>query len=1153
MNIKGFKAKDGSVYKYDYDALVNKPAIPEGPGSDGNAESDVLCVTIQSDNDGYTADKTVTEIYEAYQAGKVVVCYVINLDGNFATNLVVCGSDIACFSASVGDVVIAVTLTENGVQVEYVDILTENDLPDDIGGGISVTGAKVGQTVRISAVDENGSPTAWEPADFPDSGGNVDQSGVEPAEDDIPKVFYGAALPQTKDDTVMSWRYISKTEDISAYCETKAQGNSSMSYAKKNQTTKLYADAACEEKLKVDFKGWGKQRKFCMKANWIDLSHARNIVSCRLWADCIKSRADYESLPELLRTSPNHGVVDGFPVKLYANGVYQGRYTINIPKDAWMANMDDSLDEHCILCGENYVSGCFRAEANINESDWTDEVHDTVPASIKTRWNEVISFIMNSTDEEFKANLGQYFYVDSLIDYDLFGLASCGLDAFGKNQLYMTYDGQKWIAQIYDADSTWGLYWNGSKFVATDYARTSYEDMISGRQGNLLYMRLEQLFWSELQARWAELKNGALSIENIINRFERFVDIAPAELVKEDYASTTGGGKFTGIPSQTTNNIQQIRAFALARQAWTDEYVAGLTPEIPIPCEGITLDKTALTFTGEGTQTVTATVIPDGCTDDVVWVCSNPEIAVISVSGYVCTVEAIANGNATITATCGDYSASCSVAVSGIAEPVPCTGITLDKSTLTFTEEGSQTIVATVTPADTTDKVVWSSDAPGVATVENGVVTAVGDGTANITATCGNYSASCTVSVALPVNPVLYSAKNIDVSGGNVDTGVKLSETDMDYTIVYKAEFSGIIGGADYLFKVPNSASCYQRNGVRMRSIYGDGALIDMTGTYSSGDKVNLVVTHKSGANSAHFYMLHARVDGEVLSYESEPTGNWSASSSPVLITANGLISNVQEFTIYNYVLSEDEITEQLKFGTACTGITLDKTELTLDGENPQTLIATVTPADTYEKIEWASSDGFVAIVKNGVVTPMTNGTCTITATCGTYSASCSVTVTGMSSGDEKIVYQNFSPNGESFSKLAGINFGAGDYIEASIDLSTCTGSKENILSIGDIIAAFNGPNCYHFYFTKSGAGGSMIRYLIASGTSGAALTSTLTSTNLIIKINSEGCYFNGELMEMQNENTEFIALSALQIGSMEGNVRSKATYNYIKVVRNRA
>jgi hypothetical protein len=439
-------------------------------------------------------------------------------------------------------------------------------VPPFAGGGV--------QSVNGIFPDENGN------VEISVSGGGAAASTVEPAEDDIPKVFFGGALQQTKDEAVVSFRYISKTEDISGYAEIKAQGNSSMSYPKKNQTVKLYKDAGCTEKLKVNFKGWGKQNKFCFKANWIDLSHARNVVSARLWADVVKSRANYAELPELLRTTPNQGAMDGFPIKVYADGIYQGRYTLNIPKDKWAFNMDDDLDEHCVLCGENYASGCFRAAANINESDWTDEIHDTVPASIKTRWNEVISFVMNSTDDEFKANLGNYFDVDSLIDYYLFGLASCGLDAFGKNQIYLTYNGQKWIASMYDMDSTWGLYWNGSSFVATDYARTSFEDMVSDRQGNLLYIRLEQLFGGRLKSRWAVLKNGALSIDNIINRFERFTDIASADLVKEDYASTTDGGKFTGIPSQSTNNIQQIRAYALARQKWTDEYVAALNGEI---------------------------------------------------------------------------------------------------------------------------------------------------------------------------------------------------------------------------------------------------------------------------------------------------------------------------------------------------------------------------------------------------------------------------------------------------------------------------------------------------------------------------------------------------------------------------------------------
>lgn len=505
----------------------------------------------------------------------------------------------------------------------------------------------------------------YEMPTFEDSGENVNQ--MEPAEDDIPKVFFGGALQQTKDEAVVPFRYISKTQDIPGYAEIKAQGNSSMNYPKKNQTVKMFKDAECTEKLKVDFKGWGKQNKHVYKANWIDLTHARNVVSARLWADVVKSRSDYVELPELFRTTPNQGAVDGFPVKVYAAGVYQGRYTLNIPKDKWTFNMNDELDEHCVLCGENYVSGCFRAAANINGSDWTDEIHDTVPESIKTRWNEVIAFVMNSTDEDFRANLNQYFYVDSLIDYYLFGLASCGLDAFGKNQIYATYDGQQWIASMYDMDSTWGLYWDGSKFVATDYARTSYEDYVH-TDGNLLYNRLEQLFYSELQARWEELKNGALSIENIINRFERFTDIAPVELVKEDYAPTTGNGGFTGIPSKDTNNIQQIRAYALARLAWTDEYVVGLTPVVPVPCTGVTLDKAVLTFDAAGTQTLTATVTPEDTTDTVLWSSDNTGVARVNNTGVV---AAIANGSATITATCGAYSATCSVTVEGIGAVQP--------------------------------------------------------------------------------------------------------------------------------------------------------------------------------------------------------------------------------------------------------------------------------------------------------------------------------------------------------------------------------------------------------------------------------------------------------------------------------------------------
>lgn len=633
--------------------------------------------------------------------------------------------------------------------------------------------ARTGQFLRVAEVDEDGRILAVE-------GAEVTLDGYcEPADGDIPRLFFGEALPQTKDDTVMSFRYVSRNRDVSGWCKTKAQGNSSMSFPKKNQTVKLYADEDCSEKRKLSFLDWGSQSKFCCKANWIDLTHARNVVSARLWGDVVRSREQYDRLPEAYRLSPNQGAVDGFPVKVYAAGIYQGRYTLNIPKDAWMAGMDDSLDTHCILCGENYGSGCFRAEAKIDGSDWTDEIHDTVPEAILTRWNEVIDFVRNSADEEFTDNIENYFYLDSLIDYHLFGLMSCGLDAYGKNQLYMTYDGQKWIAGMYDMDATWGLWWNGGSIVATDYDRSEYQDFNDG-SGNLLYIRLEQCFYTRIQQRWAQLREGPLSKEHIILRFEAFTDIAPEALVKEDYAITTGGGAFTGIPSKTSCTVQQIRNFAAARHSWCDGYVAGLTPTEEVKCTGITLSAMALMLNAGDTYTITATLTPEGCTDTVVWESSDEDVA--TVRGGV--VTAVSEGDAVITATCGEFSASAEVTVKGSSTVVSCAGLTLSANTLTFTGEGSQALTATVAPDGCTDAVVWESSDTNVVTVDSGVVTAVGNGDAVITVTCGSISAQCSVSVSGVADNLLknvgwYVGEISETSGEIVDTVTAASYTDV--------------------------------------------------------------------------------------------------------------------------------------------------------------------------------------------------------------------------------------------------------------------------------------------------------------------------------------------------------------------------------------
>jgi hypothetical protein len=402
------------------------------------------------------------------------------------------------------------------------------------------------------------------------SDGVIDE---EPGHYDIPVIHISGTLPTNKDQGALPvvFNYSSETSNFQCYATLKVQGNSSTGFPKKNFTLKMYSDNDRTKKYGVNFKQWGKQSKYVLKANWVDITHSRNVVSARIWGDIVKSRDNWASLPSELKTSPNQGAVDGFPVRIYANNIYQGRYTLNIPKDKWMVNMDDSLETNCILCSEDYASGCFRALANIDGNDWTDEIHDSVPQSIVNRWNQVIDFVMTSTDSAFVSNIENYFYVESLIDYYIYAYVSTGLDSLGKNQLFFTYDGQKWIASMYDMEGVWGMFYNGSKFVSPEYRmQEDYEVGNPHNTSNLLYDRLETLFANKIKSRYEELRSGVLSPEHIIKRFKEFTEITPQSVVELDYAETTGGGAYTGIPSKTTNNIVQIRENVFARLKYVD-------------------------------------------------------------------------------------------------------------------------------------------------------------------------------------------------------------------------------------------------------------------------------------------------------------------------------------------------------------------------------------------------------------------------------------------------------------------------------------------------------------------------------------------------------------------------------------------------------
>ena len=179
-----------------------------------------------------------------------------------------------------------------------------------------------------------------------------------------------------------------------------------------------------------------------------------------------------------------------------------------------------------------------------------------------------------------------------------------------------------------------------------------------------------------------------------------------------------------------------------------------------IPVESVELDKDELSLIEGDCYTLTATVKPENATDkSVTWTSSNSSVASVEDGKVV----AIKEGMTIIVAKAGDKTAFCEVTVE--KKIIPVESVELNRNELSLTEGDSETLVATVKPDNATDrKVIWSSSDDSIATVENGIVTAVKEGTAIITAKAGEKSATCTVTVKAKIIEVISVTLNKDTS-----------------------------------------------------------------------------------------------------------------------------------------------------------------------------------------------------------------------------------------------------------------------------------------------------------------------------------------------------------------------------------------------------
>ena len=194
---------------------------------------------------------------------------------------------------------------------------------------------------------------------------------------------------------------------------------------------------------------------------------------------------------------------------------------------------------------------------------------------------------------------------------------------------------------------------------------------------------------------------------------------------------------------------------------------------------GITLNPTALSLPEGGTGTISATVSPSDATNKLVlWSTDNPAVATVSEGN----VKAVKSGTATITAKSDDggLTATCTVTVKA---KVPLTGFSIDPTSLTLEEGETAEIIATFTPVNASNKTLsWTSSDPSVATVSDGVVTAIKSGKTTITVTSedGGFTAKCEVLVkvwqAVDITGITLSPDPLEVRLAETEQAVITAE-----------------------------------------------------------------------------------------------------------------------------------------------------------------------------------------------------------------------------------------------------------------------------------------------------------------------------------------------------------------------------------------
>lgn len=324
-----------------------------------------------------------------------------------------------------------------------------------------------------------------------------------------------------KDLTVQSHATLidnSVTKDL--YVEFSLQGGSSVNYGKKNLKMKLYSDSTFKEKTKeMLVQGAPKHKKFNLKANYIDATQTLNLTVADLAIQMSFNEGTEDpdkvnwAIDDVIKNSPTAGQVQGSPCILNSANRYMGLFTLNTGKDSPLFNMDDDNPKHFVLQGVDHTDATLFKTSVWGDSDFSVEQPDALTAEQKVAFTNLLDFVVNSTDEDFKAKLSDYYNLHSLGRWLIFVMVFHLTDEYNKNIMHATYDGKTFNAILYDLDTSFGLTWDGSGISDT----ITKETLVNMKNHSNLFGRFLHNFYPEVREQYWNARKTVLSNSNILN------------------------------------------------------------------------------------------------------------------------------------------------------------------------------------------------------------------------------------------------------------------------------------------------------------------------------------------------------------------------------------------------------------------------------------------------------------------------------------------------------------------------------------------------------------------------------------------------------------------------------------------------------------